>query len=104
MRPSGEWLLAIVIGACASSPAAAVDYVAEIKPILSKHCYTCHGSLRQKSGLRLDHVTFIRAGGDRGAAIAPSGESLLVQAVTQGTDFERMPLEAKPLADEEIAK
>ncbi|OYW20716.1 MAG: hypothetical protein B7Z55_06865, partial [Planctomycetales bacterium 12-60-4] len=37
-----------------SSLAAAVDFVREVRPILQKHCYSCHGEKKQKSGLRLD--------------------------------------------------
>jgi mono/diheme cytochrome c family protein len=106
MRYAVAWLLSIFAWTQASSPAAAVDYERDVKPILRQHCYSCHGSLRQKSGLRLDHVTFLRQGGDRGAAIETAGsESLLVRAV-RGTldEVERMPLDAKPLSDDEIAK
>ncbi|MEX0978180.1 MAG: DUF1549 domain-containing protein, partial [Pirellulales bacterium] len=103
MRHAGVSLLVITILAPASL-AAEVDYQRDVKPILKQHCYSCQGPLRQKSGLRLDHLSFIRQGGDRGAAIAAtSGESQLVSAVRGTLDVERMPLEAKPLADEEIA-
>ena len=84
--------------------ATAVDYTTDVKPILRRHCYRCHGALKQESELRLDHVSFIRAGGVRGATIASaSNESPLVQAVNGTGDVERMPLEADPLSDEEIA-
>src|SRR5436190_15256211 len=44
----------------------AVDYVKDIQPILSKHCYSCHGPEKQKSGLRLDRKVDALAGGDTG--------------------------------------
>jgi hypothetical protein len=94
------FLLAVAL----ASSAAAADYERDVKPILRAHCYNCHGPLRQKSGLRLDHASFIRQGGDRGAAIASSSsESGLVAAVLGTGDVERMPLEADPLSDEQIA-
>ena len=31
-----------------------VDYLSQIKPILSTKCYACHGVLKQKSKLRLE--------------------------------------------------
>ena len=31
----------------------AVDYLREVKPILAARCYTCHGAIKQKAGLRL---------------------------------------------------
>ena len=106
MRLRDGWLIAIAVLASLAAPrrVLAVDYTTEVKPILAKHCYSCHGSLRQKSGLRLDHVKFVREGGDRGAAIAStSAESLLISAVSGAGDVERMPLDAKPLSDAEIA-
>ena len=40
MRNAGVWLLSI----CRWAPAAnAVDYVGDVKPILQKHCMSCHG-------------------------------------------------------------
>jgi hypothetical protein len=103
MRSIGLLLLAMLLAAKPSQGADA-DYVRDVRPILQKHCYSCHGSLRQKSGLRLDHVNFMREGGDRGAALTPKAdESLLIGAVAGTLDFERMPLDAKPLSDEEMA-
>jgi Protein of unknown function (DUF1549)/Protein of unknown function (DUF1553)/Planctomycete cytochrome C len=86
---------------------AAIDYSREIKPVLSKHCYACHGALKQKAGLRLDTAAFIKEGGDSGSAIEPgsSAESLIVDAVT-GSDGWQMPPEneGSPLSADEIAR
>src|SRR5262249_23245878 len=102
MRLLGGLLLAIT--AWAQTPPLALHFLADVKPILQKHGYSCHGALRQKSGLRLDHVTFIRQGGDRGEAIAANpAESLLLRALEGTDDLERMPLDAKPLSEAEIA-
>ena len=35
-------------------PASAVDFVREVRPILQKHCYECHGAEKQKNDYRLD--------------------------------------------------
>jgi hypothetical protein len=103
MRNAGVSLL-LVLAVALASPAAGADYQRDVKPILRAHCYRCHGPLQQKSGLRLDHVSFIRQGGDRGASVAvTSGESVLATAVLGTGDVERMPLEADPLSDEQIA-
>ena len=87
--------------------ASTVDYAREIKPILSKRCYDCHGALKHKAGLRLDTAALMRKGGDSGPAVEPgqSDESLIVDAVT-GRDGWRMPPESEgsPLSDQEIAK
>ena len=36
----------------ASGPA--VDFANQVRPILERHCFECHGSERQESGYRLD--------------------------------------------------
>jgi hypothetical protein len=90
-----------------SLAADAIDYLKDIKPLISRRCSACHGSLKQQSSLRLDTAASIRQGGDQGAAIVPgnSGESLLIQAV-RGKDGWRMPPkeEGEPLGAEEIAR
>ena len=45
------------LGAGAVEP---IDYVREVKPILARRCYACHGALKQKSELRLDTVAAAR--------------------------------------------
>ena len=82
-----------------------VDYIRDVKPILARHCYRCHGPLKQESGLRVDTVPFILKGGDQGAAIVAlkSDKSLLIEAVTR-TNGSRMPPEGEPLEVEEIAR
>jgi hypothetical protein len=88
------------------SKADTVDYLRDIKPLLSKHCYACHAALKQKSGLRLDTAALMRKGGDGGPAIEPghSDQSPLIEAVT-GTEGWRMPPEGEgtPLSAQEIA-
>jgi mono/diheme cytochrome c family protein len=87
-------------------PVRVVDYAADIKPILVKHCISCHGAEKQKSGLRLDSLEFARHGGDSGPAIEPgkSDESLLIQAVTGAEGIAAMPPKGQSrLTDNEIA-
>jgi Protein of unknown function (DUF1549)/Protein of unknown function (DUF1553)/Planctomycete cytochrome C len=83
----------------------AVDYVRDIKPVLSKRCYACHGALKQKAGLRLDTAAFMKKGGDSGPTIEPgsSDDSLIIDAVT-GRDGWRMPPESEgaPLSTEDV--
>ena len=79
-----------------SSPALAqaVDYVRDVKPILAERCYSCHGAIRQKAGLRLDTAALIRQGGENGPTIEPgrSDESILIERVTAGAkSSDRMP-------------
>ena len=45
-----------------------VDYLTEIKPLLRDKCFSCHGSLKQEGGLRLDAASLIQKGGESGPA------------------------------------
>ena len=48
-----------------------IDYARDIAPLLTSHCYMCHGPQQQMSGLRLDQKAAALAGGKSGAVIAP---------------------------------
>ena len=52
-------------GAAPTSP----DFVRDVRPILEKHCFQCHGPEKQKSGLRLDLKYYALKGGDAGKVI-----------------------------------
>ena len=78
----------------------------QVRPLLAKHCYSCHSTASQPvmAGLKLDTEAGLREGGSRGKAIVP-GEpqrSLLVTAVNYSDDRLRMPPTGK-LTDDEIA-
>src|SRR5947209_5599210 len=75
---------------CADSQ---IDYLRDVKPILAKHCYECHGAQKQRSGLRLDTAAAIRRGGDSGPGLIPgkSAESKLIKAVTGADGTKLMP-------------
>ncbi len=47
---------------------AAVDFGKEVRPILERSCFGCHGPEMQKSGYRLDVRELALRGGDSGAA------------------------------------
>jgi hypothetical protein len=85
----------------------AVDYTRDVKPVLSKRCYACHGVLQQKAGLRLDTASLLKKGGESGSAIEPgsSDDSLIIDAIT-GAQGWRMPPESEgsPLSNDEIAR
>ena len=82
----------------------AVDYRRQVKTLLSKHCWACHGALKQEAGLRLDAAQLIRKGSDDGPVIVAGRveQSLLWQKVTAKLP-DRMPPEGKPLSAEELA-
>ena len=54
-----------------------------VRPVLLKHCVSCHGSEKQENGLRLDTRQSILMGGESGPAITSgqSKQSLLVEQI-----------------------
>jgi len=54
----------------APKPALArITFLRNIRPILENKCVSCHGSERQKGGLRLDTRALALKGGDSGPAM-----------------------------------
>ena len=87
---------------CATAtPVKAVDYVTEIKPILAEKCYSCHGRLKQESGLRLETRSLMIDGGAI-AAGEPDASELLHRVAAM--DDTRMPPhgEGSALKDSEV--
>lgn len=55
-----------------SASAATVDFTRDVRPILERSCFGCHGPEKQKSGYRLDVRDIALKGGDSGKpAIVP---------------------------------
>ncbi|MCA2970102.1 MAG: DUF1553 domain-containing protein [Acidobacteriaceae bacterium] len=76
------WLIWILLGAAGS---AAADFVTEVRPILARRCWGCHGPALHKSDLRLDRRPDALHGGESGIpAIVPgnSKDSLLIRYVS----------------------
>lgn len=80
-----------------SLPAAGVDYLKDIKPLLKERCYACHGALKQKAGLRVDTVPLMKKGGDEGNALTKDHALMLQRVITTDLD-ERMPPEGEGAA------
>jgi hypothetical protein len=86
--------------------AAPINLVRDVRPILQKHCYACHGTEKQKSGLRLDVKSEAFRGGELyGPSIIPekANESPLIQFVSQEDADLLMPPEGERLSEKEIA-
>ncbi len=76
----------------------------KIRPLLSAHCLSCHGSQKQESSLRLDSRDALTKGGDWGVSLDETnlGSSLLLKAVRHESDAPKMPPDSK-LSAEQIA-
>ena len=94
-------VLPMVGVAAAGSP---VDYASQVKPILTRHCVSCHGATKPKGGLRLDTAAAALLGGRAGRSCsrARARRARLVAAVRGEGETERMPLKRPPLAEAEI--
>ncbi|MBL9137778.1 MAG: DUF1553 domain-containing protein [Verrucomicrobiales bacterium] len=89
----------------AAAPAATVDYLNEVKPILTQHCVICHGEDHPKGNLRLDTAALALQGGETGPAwVAGDAEhSLSIQAIEgRHPSLSRMPYKKPPLDPKEI--
>lgn len=115
-RGRANGILVVIIVCCASGGAAdelsqdgakrTVRYNRDIRPILSNHCFTCHGpdGNRLEADLRLDDAE--SAFEDRGdyRAIAPgdpTASELLIRITSEEPD-ERMPPGEQPLDGDDI--
>lgn len=77
-------------------PAAKVDFNRDIKPILARNCYACHGAddKKRSAGLRLDErEAAISPRKKHPAAIVPGKpeKSLVIERIESDDDAERMP-------------
>jgi hypothetical protein len=82
-----------------------VDFSADIKPILNKHCITCHGGVKKNGGFSILFEEEAFAPNDSGhPAIIPGqpNSSELIKRLTHSDPELRMPYQQSPLSEEEI--
>src|ERR671930_108796 len=98
--------LILVLAVAPAATAAPVDYTRDVRPILSQHCYKCHGpdDNARKAGLRFDQRAVAVAKTKSGETpIVPGkpNESELVRRITSDDESEVMPPPAtkKPLSE-----
>ena len=97
-------LLALVLGVgcgkkASSDGESTISFVRDIKGIMARYCFECHGVKHKEAELDLRTVESILAGGESGAAIVPGkpDESILFEMIHD----EQMPPEGKmPGADD----
>src|SRR5262245_7766043 len=77
--------------ACASVASAQdkIDFARDIRPILSNHCFKCHGPAKQEAGLRLDDRD--RATRRKIIVAGKPAESKLLERIQSDDADERMP-------------
>src|SRR5690606_9320354 len=83
-----------------------VDYSSQIKPIINKHCISCHGGVKKNGGFSLLFREEAMANTDAGhKAIIPGDpdRSPLIQRLKESDPELRMPYEKPPLSQEQIS-
>ena len=97
--------LVLAAGTAVLADDSKLDYSRDVKPILHERCYSCHGTLKQQAGLRLDTAEFAKKGGDSGAAIVPHDltASHLISRISTADENVRMPPEGMPLTAEQVS-
>lgn len=96
------------VTSCGAAQPPAPDFTREVRPLLSRHCFKCHGpdDLTRKSGLRLDvRDAALRPAKSGAIALVPGNpeQSELVKRLFTGDPDEIMPPPAtkNPLTDSE---
>jgi mono/diheme cytochrome c family protein len=100
---AATWLA--VIGTAAAGLAQEVNFGRDIRPILAKRCYTCHGPDASEGGLQLHQEELALAELDSGEHAIVAGnldDSVLLARITAEDEFERMPPEGRPLEPDQI--
>ncbi|HUF62973.1 MAG TPA: PSD1 and planctomycete cytochrome C domain-containing protein [Verrucomicrobiales bacterium] len=93
-----------------AAPGAKIDFNRDIRPVLSRNCFFCHGpdEAQRKAGLRLDQAASARAdlGGYRAITPGEPQESEILSRITAHDPEERMPPpeSGKELTPQEIAR
>ncbi len=98
------WMTAVVVSFVGHASLAA-DFVKDVRPILQRVCFECHGAEKHEGGLRLDQRDAALRGGDNGRVLTAGkpDESELLRRVSlpRGHD-DVMPPRGKSLTAREV--
>lgn len=106
MKPSTSPLLLFLALCAPLTHGAPVDFARDVRPILEKRCYSCHGPEKQKGGLRLDvKAAALKGGEDHAPNILPGrpAESPLLRFVKGEEPELLMPPKGERLTSEQTA-
>ena len=86
------------LAASASAGDQDIFFERQVRPLLARHCFACHGSQKQAGGLRLDSAAAVKRGGQRGPVVVPGKPraSLLLSAIERRGALKMPP--ARPLS------
>lgn len=83
-----------------------VDFARDVRPILERSCWNCHGPEKQQGGLRFDVKQGVFTAGDSGEIAVTPGDanaSELIRRIESAAAEVRMPAEAEPLSVDDIS-
>ena len=83
-----------------------IDYSSQVKPILNKHCLSCHGGVQQHGGFSLlfKEEAFAKAESGHFPIIpGNASKSEMIKRITHSDPDMTMPLDKSPLSKEEIS-
>src|SRR5688500_1489819 len=68
-------------------------FEAKVRPVLAEHCYSCHGSEKQRDDVRLDARPHLVKPRDEGLVVAPGHpeKSALIRAIRHEGDYKMPP-------------
>lgn len=102
-------LLAVAVGPLGRSAAAEIEFSRDIRPILSEHCFACHGpdEAERQGGFRLDVAESALGEADSGLRPIvpgdPSASEVVERITTADPDLRMPPVDGhKALTDEQI--
>ena len=82
-----------------------VDFSTEVKPIINKHCITCHGGVKAKGGFSLlfrEEALAKTASGKPAIIPGDAAASDMIRRLTLDDPEERMPYQHEPLSKQDI--
>ena len=83
---------------------AAIDYSADIQPLLERRCGGCHGGEARMGELSISTYDLLIRGGNHGrGAVAGKPEESPLYMYISGKSYPKMPMDGTTLADAEIA-
>ncbi len=102
---TGLILTVLTVMAFLLFPEEKIDYNSQVKPILNKHCISCHGGVKKNGGFSLLFEEEAKGKTKSGKlAIVPGhpDQSEMIRRLTANDPEERMPYEKAPLSKSDI--
>lgn len=98
-------IIIAVLGAVLFNQDKPVDYSADVKPILNKHCISCHGGVKQNAGFSVlfrEQALDTTESGKPAIIPGDPKHSEFIRRLTAKDPEERMPYKGAPLSKEEL--